>query len=137
MIAEIETLMQHWAEQTRRCGMEASLSSPMGTLMEFAGGMPRNLPGPRELMANGAGPDHIAREIEAALARLEHRGERGQLLVKLASLRYLPAPALSVPRQMQLLAWPSTADRTYRNWVQSLHEQVMSDLLRRANQRAA
>ena len=61
----------------------------MGTLMEFAGGMPRNLPGPRELMANGAGPDHIAREIEAALARLEHRGERGQLLVKLASLRQL------------------------------------------------
>ena len=89
MISEIETLMQHWAEQTRRCGMEASLSSPMGTLMEFAGGMPRNLPGPRELMANGAGPDHIAREIEATLARLEHRGERGQLLVKLASLRQL------------------------------------------------
>jgi hypothetical protein len=58
-------------------------------------------------------------------------------LVKLASLRYLPVPALSVPRQIQLLGLPSTADRTYRNWVQSLHEQVMSDLLRRANQRAA
>lgn len=26
MISESETLMQHWAEQTRRCGMEASLS---------------------------------------------------------------------------------------------------------------
>lgn len=136
MIPEIETLMRHWGEQTRRCNAERSLGSPLGTLMRFGGLMPRGTPGSRELSV-GAGPDHIAREVEAALAWLQHQGEQGQRLAKLASLRYLPERELSVSEQMRLLGLEPAADRTYRNWVQRLHERITSELSRRAERRAA
>jgi hypothetical protein len=136
MIPEIETLMRHWGEQTRRCNADRSLGSPLGTLMRFGGLMPRGTPGARDLLV-GAGPDHIAREVEAALAWLQHQGEQGQRLAKLASLRYLPERELSVAEQMRLLGLEVAADRTYRNWVQRLHERVMGELLRRSRRTAA
>lgn len=131
MIPEIETLMRHWGEQTRRCNAERSLGSPLGTLMRFGGLMPRGAPGARDLLI-GAGPDHIAREVEAALAWLQHQGEQGQRLAKLASLRYLPERELSVADQMRLLGLEVTADRTYRNWVQRLHQQMAAELSKRS-----
>ncbi|MHA4975493.1 hypothetical protein [Pseudomonas petroselini] len=135
MIPEIETLMRHWGEQNRRCNAERSLGSPLGTLMRFGGLMPRGTPGSRELSV-GAGPDHIAREVEAALAWLQHQGEQGQRLAKLASLRYLPERELSVVEQMRLLGLEATADRTYRNWVQRLHDLVLARLNHRALSRS-
>lgn len=136
MIPEIETLMRHWGEQTRRCNAERSLGSPLGTLMRYGGLMPRGTPGARDLLV-GAGPDHIAREVEAVLAWLQHQGERGQRLAKLASLRYLPARELSVGEQMRLMGLDAATDRTYRNWVQRLHQSVMIELIRRAERRRA
>lgn len=50
------------------------------------GGGGRGTPGSRDLLV-GVGPDHMAREVEATLAWLQHQGEQGQRLAKLASLR--------------------------------------------------
>lgn len=49
-------------------------------------GVARGTPGSRDLLV-GVGPDHMAREVEATLAWLQHQGEQGQRLAKLASLR--------------------------------------------------
>lgn len=136
MIPEIETLMNHWGEQTRRCNAERSLGSPLGTLMRFGGLMPRGTPGSRDLLV-GAGPDHMAREVEAALAWLQHQGEQGPRLVKLANLRYLPEEKLSIVEQMRLMGLGPLSDRTYRNWVHQLHERVMLELLRRGERRVS
>ena len=83
----------------------------------------------------GAGPDHMAREVEAALAWLQHQGEQGQRLAKLASLRYLPERELSVAEQMRQLGLEPSADRTYRNWVQRLHDRMIAELSRRSERR--
>lgn len=80
------------------------------------GALPRGTPGSRDLLV-GVGPDHMTCEVEAALAWLQHQGEQGQRLAKLASLRYLPERELSVAEQMRLLGLEPSADRTYRNWV--------------------
>lgn len=129
MIPEIETLMRHWGEQTRRCNAERSLGSPLGTLIRFGGLMPRGTPGPRDLLNGcGVGPDHMASEVEAVLAWLQHQGARGQKLAKLASLRYLPEPKLTIDDQMRLMGLQASSDRTYRNFVQRLHKIVQERL---------
>ena len=97
-------------------------------------GVARGTPGSRDLLV-GAGPDHMAREVEAALAWLQHQGEQGQRLAKLASLRYLPERELSVAEQMRLLGLEPSADRTYRNWAQRLHDRMIAELSRRSERR--
>ena len=77
----------------------------------------------------GAGPDHMAREVEAALAWLQHQGEQGQRLAKLASRE------LSVAEQMRQLGLEPSADRTYRNWAQRLHDRMIAELSRRSERR--
>lgn len=68
--------------------------------------------------------DHAASEVAAALAQLERQSEKGAVLAKLARNRYLPRPAWSVRSQLPLLGLGDDADRTYRNWVHALHQQV-------------
>lgn len=123
MIVEIEELMQHWARQCCLVGNGGGLGSPMATIMEWGGSAPRGTPGPR-LPGGGAGMDHVACEIAAALAQLERQSEKGAQLVRLAHNRYLPAEPLTVRSQLALLGLSGDADRTYRNWVHRLHQQV-------------
>ncbi|MFJ4193962.1 hypothetical protein [Pseudomonas sp. NPDC089534] len=128
MIDEVEELMQHWGNQLNLVGDGGGVGwgSPMATIMEWGGSAPRGTPGSRDLsMAAGAGPDHVAREVAAALAQLERQSEKGALLVALARNRYLPRPALSVRSQLAYLGLAETGDRTYRNWVHALHQQVL------------
>jgi hypothetical protein len=125
MIEEIEELMQHWARQHCQVGDGAGLGSPMATIMQWGGSAPRGTPGSRDLlMAAGGGMDHAATEVAAALAQLERQSEKGAQLATLARNRYLPQPAYSVRSQLQLLGLREDADRTYRNWVHRLHQQV-------------
>ncbi|UVM74911.1 hypothetical protein [Pseudomonas alvandae] len=76
--------------------------------------------------------DHAALEVAAALAQLERQSEKGALLVVLARNRYLPRPAWSVRSQLPLLGLGEDADRTYRNWVHALHQQVLVILTARS-----
>lgn len=125
MIDEIEGLMKHWASQCCRAGDGGGLGSPMATIMEWGGSAPRSTPGSRDLMmAAGGGMDHVACEVAAALAQLERQSEKGALLAKLAHNRYLPEKPLTVRAQLALLGLSEDADRTYRNWVHRLHQQV-------------
>lgn len=125
MIEAVEELLLHWGNQCNQVGEGGGLGSPMATIMEWGGCAPRGTPGSRDLlMSSGRGMDHIACEIAAALAQLERQSEKGALLAKLARNRYLPIKPLTVPAQLALLGLPVTADRTYRNWVHRLHQQV-------------
>lgn len=125
MIEDIEVLMQHWGDQFNRVGDEGGLGSPMATIMEWGGSAPRGTPGSRDLlMASGGGMDHAAQEVAAALSQLERQSEKGALLARLARNRYLPRPAWSVRSQLPFLGLGEDADRTYRNWVHALHQQV-------------
>lgn len=126
MIEEVEELMQHWGNQFNQVGDCGGLGSPMATIMEWGGSAPRGTPGSRDLMmAAGGGMDHVAQEVAAAVAQLERQSEKGALLAKLARNRYLPRPALSVRSQLPFLGLGDNADRTYRNWVHVLHQQVL------------
>lgn len=126
MIDEVEELMLHWGNQFNQVGDEGGLASPMATIMEWGGSAPRGTPGSRDLMmASGGGMDHAALEVAAALAELERQSEKGALLAKLARNRYLPRPAWSVRSQLPFLGLGDDADRTYRNWVHALHQQVL------------
>ncbi len=138
MIDEVEELMQHWGNQFNQIGDEGGLGSPMATIMEWGGCAPRSTPGSRDLMmASGGGMDHVAMEVAAALAQLERQSDKGALLAKLARNRYLPRPAWSVRSQLPLLGLGDDADRTYRNWVHSLHQQVLVILTVRSAPRRA
>jgi hypothetical protein len=66
---------------------------------------------------------------------LQHQGEQGPRLAKLASLRYLPERELSVAEQMRQLGLEPSVDRTYRNWVQRLHDRMIAELSRRSERR--
>lgn len=126
MIEEVEALMQHWGNQFNQVGEGGGLASPMATIIEWGGSAPRSTPGSRDLMmAAGGGMDHVAMEVAAALAQLERQSEKGAQLVVLARNRYLPRPALSVRSQLPFLGLGEDADRTYRNWVHALHQQVL------------
>ncbi len=129
MIENIESLMKHWGEQQARHGHEASLGSQMGGIMDWKGSAPRGTPGTRPLLGGGAGMDYAAAEVDAAIAELDRRDERGQKLASLARLRY--CHGVPVRQQMQEIGLAEGADRTYRNWVQALHQQVMVILMAR------
>lgn len=125
MVEEIEELIQHWGNQFNQVGDGGGLGSPMATIIEWGGSAPRGTPGSRDLMmATGGGMDHAAMEVAAALAQLERQSEKGALLARPARNRYLPRPAWSVRSQLPLLGLGGDADRTYRNWVHTLHQQV-------------
>ena len=129
MIDDIESLMRHWGEQLGQHGLEASLGSQMGTIMEWKGSAPRGVPGTRPLVGGGSGMDYAAAQVDAAIAELEHRDERGMKLANLARLRY--GHSVPVRQQMQEIGLAEGADRTYRNWVHALHQQVMVILMAR------
>ena len=93
---------------------------------------PRGTPGSRELMGASTGMDYIGNEVGAAVAELMRDKARGQGLAKLAELRYLHVPASTVREQMRVLGIAEGADRTYRNWVQQLHQRVMLILVIRS-----
>lgn len=124
MNAEIEGLMQHWGEQRSRLGLTSGVGSQLGSIMEWKGLAPSGTPGSR-ILGGGMGLDHIASEVDAAVAELERRPEstRGPQLAKLARLRYLHQ--VPVREQMREVGIAEGADRTYRNWVTALHQQVL------------
>lgn len=126
----VDELMEHWGEQRRQLGLEASLGSQMGTIMEWKGSAPRTgSSGARILMA-GAGLDHAAAEVDAAVAGLARRDKRGATLAELAELRYVHQ--VTIREQMRLTGLAEGADRTYRNWVKALRLQVFAQLAARA-----
>ncbi|CAI8962190.1 hypothetical protein [Pseudomonas sp. IT-P176] len=129
MIDDIESLMRHWGEQLGQYGHEASLGSQMGTIMDWKGSAPRGTPGTRPLIGGGSGMDYAAAQVDAAIMELEHRDERGLKLASLARLRY--GHSVPVRQQMQEIGLAEGADRTYRNWVHALHQQVMVILMAR------
>ncbi|WPO31286.1 hypothetical protein REH59_06445 [Pseudomonas sp. BO3-4] len=126
----VGALMQHWGEQRRQLGLGASLGSQMGTIMEWKGSAPRTgSSGARILMA-GAGLDHAASEVDAAVAELARGNDRAATLAKLAALRYVHQ--VTIREQMREVGLAEHADRTYRNWVKSLHLQVFAVLAARS-----
>ncbi len=135
MIDEVEAVMVNWGEQRMRVGLSGGLSSPMAGIMEWGAYIPRRTPGSRALIGNGSGMDYIGSEVEAAVAELA-RGSaksRGPELAKLAQYRYVDL--LPAREQMRLLGINEGADRTYRNWVDKLHRQVLSILAARSASR--
>lgn len=129
MIDDIESLMRHWGEQQARFGHEAGLGSQMGVIMDWKGSAPRGTPGPRPLLGGGTGMDYAAAEVDAAIAEMESGAGRGPALAKLARFRY--HYGVSVREQMREVGLAEGADRTYRNWVQALHQKVMVILMAR------
>ncbi|EKG31376.1 hypothetical protein [Pseudomonas avellanae] len=121
MIKEIEALMVHWGEQMRERGQGGGLGSPMGAIIEWGGAPPRGTPGSRILGGAGCGIDHIASEVQAAVAELERSGRAP--LARLALERY--CAMATVRDQMKAVGIAEGADRTYRNWVDRLHQQVL------------
>lgn len=136
MIREIEDLMLHWGEQRKSLGLAGGVGSQMGMIMEWKGLPPRGTPGSR-IPGGGMGVDYITSEIEAAVAELGRRDEksRGPRLAKLATGRYV----LGTTRreQMRDVGIPEGADRTYRNWVTALHQEVMTILMVRGGSHRA
>ena len=135
MIEEMETLLKHWGEQTRRCGSAGGLGSPMATIMEWGGCAPRGTPGPRILLDAGAGIDAVAQEVAAALAEVGRQDARGQQLEHLAVLRYTDDPAPPWTMQMHLLESGSRAKQTYYDWVHNLHLRLLQVLADRSGAR--
>ncbi|WP_296258646.1 MULTISPECIES: hypothetical protein [unclassified Pseudomonas] len=129
MIKEIDELMVHWGEQHRQHGLGAGIGSQMGSIMQWKGCAPRGVPGSR-IISGGAGMDHASSEIDAAVAKLDRDGKKGQALAKLARYRYVHQVA--VREQMREIGIAEGADRTYRNWVARLHQQVLLILTMRS-----
>jgi hypothetical protein len=127
---EIEVLMIHWGEQRTQLGQGSGVGSQMGSIMEWKGLAPRGTPGSR-ILKNGTGMDHIASEIDAAVAELERQPlkSRGPRLALLARSRYLHG--LTQREQMRQVGIAEGQDRTYRNWVTALHQQVLAILVLR------
>ena len=156
MIERIETLMIHWGEQCRRSVHGCSLGSQLGAMIEWGGQPPRSVYGSIPLISGG-GVDHIAAEVDAALAVLVRQGDRqdaelakawlaaGQSgrapfcletqLVKLARARYLVDPAPLVEQQMKRCLIDGR--RTYDRRVGELHARMQELLKMRAEARAA
>lgn len=130
MIKEIDELMVHWGEQHRRYGLSAGIGSQMGSIMDWKGCAPRGTPGSR-IISGGTGMDHITGEIDAAVAKLGRGAEKEAALARLAEYRYWKQ--VSIREQMRSLGMAEGADRTYRNWVTRLHQQVMLILADRSS----
>lgn len=128
MIKEIEALMVHWGEQTRERGQDGGLGSQMGAIIEWGGAPPRGTPGSRVLGGAGCGIDHVASEVQAAVAELERSGRAP--LARLARDRY--CNLATVREQMRAVGIAEGADRTYRNWVGRLHQEVRHILMTRS-----
>lgn len=126
----VQDLMQHWGEQYARLGLGSSMGSQMGTIMEWKGAAPRGGSTGSRILVAGAGLDHSAAEVDAAVAELDRRDKRGAVLAKLARFRYLHG--VTVREQMREVGLAESADRTYRNWVKALHLQVFAILAARA-----
>ncbi|SFI91299.1 hypothetical protein SAMN05444507_112177 [Pseudomonas syringae] len=124
MIKEIEALMVHWGEQMRERGQGGGLGSQMGAIIEWCGAPPRGTPGSRILGGAGCGIDHIASEVQAAVAELERSGRAP--LASLARDRY--CNLATVREQMRAVGIAEGAERTYRNWVDRLHREIMEIL---------
>nr|WP_249682159.1 hypothetical protein [Pseudomonas syringae] len=120
--------MVHWGEQMRERGQGGGLGSQMGAIIEWGGAPPRGTPGSRVLGGAGCGIDHIASEIGAAVAELERSGRAP--LALLARERY--CAMATVRDQMKAVGIAEGADRTYRNWVDRLHQQVLLTLTLRS-----
>ncbi|MBP0953329.1 hypothetical protein V2K79_23245 [Pseudomonas alliivorans] len=136
MIEEVEAVMVHWGEQRNRIGLSGGLSSPMAGIMEWGAYIPRSTPGSRSLIGNGSGMDYISSEVEAAVAEMARSParSRGPELAQLANLRYVES--LPIREQMRLLGINEGADRTYRNWVDKLHQSVLTALSARSASRS-
>jgi len=122
----VADLLQHWGDQRARLGLDSCLGSQMGTIMEWKGAAPRGGSSGSRILLAGAGLDHSAAEVDAALAELERRDARGAVLAKLARFRYLHGA--TVREQMHQVGLAEGADRTYRNWVKAMHLQVLAIL---------
>ncbi|CAM3723936.1 hypothetical protein [Pseudomonas wadenswilerensis] len=95
----------------------------MGSIMEWKGAAPRGGSSGARILVAGAGLDHSAAEVDAAVAELERRDQRGATLAKLAQFRYLHGA--TIREQMHQVGLAEDADRTYRNWVKDLGEVVI------------
>lgn len=126
----VAELMKHWGERRGQLGLDAGLGSQMGSIMEWKGAAPRGGSSGSRILVGGAGLDHAAAEVDAAVVQLERRDPRGATLAKLAQLRYLYGA--TVREQMREVGLAEDADRTYRNWVKALHLQVFAILAARA-----
>lgn len=126
----VAELMKHWGERRMQLGLDASLGSQMGTIMEWKGAAPRGGASGARILVSGAGLDHAAAEVDAAVVQLGRRDARGATLAKLAELRYLHGA--TIREQMREVGLAEEADRTYRNWVKALHLQVFAILAARA-----
>ena len=135
MIEEMETLLKHWGEQCRCNGEGGGMGSPMATIMEWGGCAPRGTPGSRIILGAGAGPDGVTQEITAALSDIARQDERGQRLVRLASLRYGDDPAPSWLMQLNQAGIGSLAKQTYYDQVHALHLRLLQALMTRAKGR--
>lgn len=125
--------MRHWGEQVNaQLGpdLEGSGASPLAALIEWQGAPPRGEPGTR-VPGGVSSLDHRAWEVGACISALDRGDEVAKRLARLARLRYLGSAPRTVAQQMALLEMDPKADRTYRNWVQSLHEWVLAELCRR------
>lgn len=134
MIEEVEALLQHWGDKCRACGSVGGLSSPMGSIMQWGGCVPRGMPGSR-IPGAGAGPDGLALEIDAALFDIERQGKQGVKFRQLAELRYLSDPITTMRAQMRAVGITEGADRTYYDLVHRLHLRLMQALIARAKAR--
>lgn len=126
----VADLMCHWGRQRSLLGQDAGLGSQMGSIMEWKGAAPRGGSSGARILVAGAGLDHSAAEVDAAVAELERRDQRGATLAKLAQFRYLHGA--TIREQMHQVGLAEDADRTYRNWVKALHLQVLSILIARS-----
>lgn len=128
MMKDIDSLMCHWADQRSQLG-QSSLGSQMGSIMEWKGLAPRTGAAGSRILIAGAGLDHAAAEVEAAVAELERRDKRGAVLARLATFRYLHGA--TIREQMREVGLEEHAERTYWNWVNALHLQVSRILVSR------
>ncbi len=80
--------------------------------------------------------DYISSEVEAAIAQMARSPAKGRWpeLAQLATLRYVES--LPVREQMRLVGINEGADRTYRNWITRLHQQVLAILAERSASRS-
>lgn len=130
MKKDIDYLMRHWGEQRARCGLVSGLGSQLGTIMEWKGAAPRGGASGSRIPVNGLGMDRAAAEVEAAVAELERRDDRGQTLARLATFRYLYEA--TIREQMRAVGLAEDAERTYWNWLDALHLQVARIIVARS-----
>lgn len=134
MIDEVEALLLHWGEQSRRCSSAGGQCSPMASLMEWGGCVPRGTPGSRA-PAGVTGPDAVTQALDVALADVGRQGKQGAKLEGLAFQRYRVEPTPTVREQMRLQDIAEGAYQTYFDRVHSLHLRLLKALEARADAR--